>query len=116
MQTNIFFKQTCNTSISVHAEQHVIDKLKPIDKRNKKLKPINILVVRITKAGLLKMSSPCCNCVKYMTTEAPKKGYVVKNIYYSNEEGDIEKISLSNLQKPENSYTSSFYRHRYHKK
>lgn len=94
--------------MSVHAEQHVIDKLKPLQ-RGKKLKQINIVVIRINNKGTFKNSSPCSNCIEYMNSMANRKGYIVKNIFYSDECGNIIKSSLTKLSMKEE-YLTSFYR------
>jgi hypothetical protein len=43
------------------------------------------------------MSKPCLNCIKKMQFLPSKKGYKIQNIYYSDEEGEISQIKLSNI-------------------
>lgn len=76
-----------------HSEMDAIRKLK---KTGKKV-TINILVIRLDKLKCLKMSRPCQKCIKFMKTKLPLKGYKVKWVYYSTNEGDIRKISFSKL-------------------
>jgi cytidine deaminase len=92
----------------VHAEHDVINKLKPLE-RKKKLEPINLLVIRFSKNNKLQNSKPCANCIQTMKTLPQKKGYKVKNIYYSNDNGDIIKSNLKNLENEELHY-SRFYK------
>lgn len=92
----------------IHAEHDAINKLKPL-KRNKRLESINILVIRFSKNNKLQNSKPCANCIKIMKTLPQKKGYIIKNIYYSNNNGEIVKSNLNNLEKEELHYTR-FYR------
>ena len=70
-----------------------IDKLKTRD-RNKKLYKVNLMVIRVNNSGHLCSSHPCEKCINYMNTIAVKKGYKIKNIYYSTAEGIIEKKRL----------------------
>ncbi len=78
---------------SVHAEQNCVNKL-PFTRKNKR---INLLIVRFTKHYELSMSKPCQNCVNCMKTTYPKKGYIVKDVYYSTSNGEIVKTNLSRL-------------------
>ena len=65
----------------------------PPYKRNKKNKKkrvrrkvVNLMVIRTSRNGELKNSRPCTKCIKQLST---LKYYKIKNIYYSNAEGDI---------------------------
>lgn len=96
----------------VHAEHDAINKLKPLE-RKKNLECINMLVVRISKHNKLQNSKPCANCIEIMKILPEKKGYRIRNIYYSNENEEIVKISLKNLENEELHY-SKFYRRKKH--
>ena len=92
----------------IHAEQDVINKLKPL-KFKKKLTPINILVIRLSTKNKLQSSKPCANCIEYMKTVPIKKGYIIQNIYYSNNMENIVKTNLTTLDNEEKHY-SRFYK------
>jgi len=92
----------------IHAEHDAINKLKPIRKK-KHLHNVNILVVRLSKYNKLQNSKPCINCILHMKNLPEKKGYKIRNIYYSNEKGEIVKSSLHQLER-ENYHYSKFYR------
>ena len=92
----------------IHAEHDAINKLKPL-KRNKKFEPINILVIRFSKNNKLQNSKPCANCIQTMKILPERKGYRIKNIYYSNDSGNIVKTNLKNLENEDLHY-SGFYR------
>lgn len=96
----------------IHAEYDAINKLKPI-KRKRYLQNINILVIRISKNNKLQSSKPCANCIETMKHLPGKKGYKIKHIYYSNENGDIVKSNLINLEKENLHYTRSFRKNSY---
>jgi len=92
----------------IHAEHDAINKLKPLEKK-KKLEPINLLVIRFSKNNKIQNSKPCANCIQTMKTLPQKKGYRIKNIYYSNDYGEIVKSNIKILEKEELHY-SRFYR------
>ncbi len=92
----------------VHAEHDAINKLKPIPIK-KHLQNINLLVIRFSKNNKLQQSKPCANCIKTMKILPEKKGYKIKNIFYSNENGEIVKTNIKNLENDDLHY-SRFYR------
>ena len=96
----------------IHAEHDAINKLKPLE-RNKKLEQINIIVVRFSKNNKLQNSKPCANCIKNIKVLPQKKGYKIKNVYYSNDNGDIIRSNIKILENEELHY-SRFYRRRLH--
>ena len=98
------------TEPGVHAEHDAILKLKPLE-RKKKLQSINLLVIRFSKNNKLQNSKPCANCIQTMKILPEKKGYKIKNIYYSNDNGEIIKTNLNNLENEELHY-SRFYRNK----
>ncbi len=91
----------------VHAEHDAINKLKPIKRKNN-LQNVNLLVIRLSKQNKLQSSKPCENCLKILKTLPEKKGYKIKNIYYSDEHGDIVKSCLRNLENEELHYSKFF--------
>jgi cytidine deaminase len=92
----------------IHAEKNAIDKLRPLNIK-KRLKCITLLVIRISKNNKLQNSKPCANCIKTIKTLPQKKGYTIKNIYYSNDNGEIVKSNLAKLEN-EKQHLSRFYR------
>lgn len=97
----------------IHAEHDAINKLKPLN-RNKHPQVVNILVVRFSKNYKLQNSKPCANCIENMKVLPEKKGYRIKNIYYSNENGEIIKSNLKNLEKEEIHYSRFFRKNKIH--
>ena len=95
----------------VHAEHDAINKLKPI-KYKKRLQDINILVVRMSRNNKIQSSKPCENCIKLMNILPPKKGYRIKHIYYSDNNGNIVKSNLKILENEDLHY-SRFFRKKY---
>lgn len=94
----------------IHAEHDAIKKLCPL-KRKKKLENINMLVIRLSGKNKLQSSKPCINCIKIMKNLPPKLGYKIQHIFYSNENGEIVKTSLKNLEEEEPHY-SRYYRNK----
>jgi hypothetical protein len=72
--------KSCNPN---HAEIDALKKL-PLN-RNRRLINIDIFVIRVSQTGVLGMSKPCIKCIRYMSK---LKGYKVKNVYYSDKNGD----------------------------
>lgn len=92
-----------------HAEHDALMKLPNGNIKNNG-RNINILVVRLTKLNKLQNSKPCQNCIQKMKTIPIKKGYKVKNIFYSDTYGEIVKTTLTKLEDDEQHH-SRFYRH-----
>ena len=91
----------------VHAEHDAINRLKPLQ-RKKHLQPVNILVIRLSKNNKIQNSKPCANCIENMKILPEKKGYRIKNIYYSGDNGEIIKSSLKNLENEDLHYSRFF--------
>jgi hypothetical protein len=95
----------------IHAEHCVLKKLKPL-KNKKKLVPINLLVVRLSKMNKLQSSKPCYHCIQYMKTIPLLKGYKLQYIYYSNETNKLTKTKLKDLEQ-DNYHYSRYYKNKY---
>ena len=92
----------------IHAEHDAINKLKPL-KRKKHLQNINLLVIRLSKKNKLQTSKPCVDCINKIKVLPEKKGYKIKNIYYSDDNENIVKSNLKTLENEELHY-SKYYR------
>jgi len=88
----------------IHAEQDAFAKLIPL-KYKKKLQKISLLVIRLSPSNKLKNSKPCSTCIDLIKTIPSKKGYKITEIHYSDNEGNIIKTSIENLEKEEYHYT-----------
>lgn len=94
---------------SSHAEYNAIRNL-TINKHKKIY--VDILVLRVTLSGKLNMSKPCKHCIASFNIMPLKKGYIIKNVYYSNECGAIEKCTLCKLDQSTDKHIT--YAHRKH--
>jgi hypothetical protein len=75
---------------TVHAEVDALIKLQPAKKRNT---IINLAVYTTSRDGNKLMMSKCCdNCIKSIQVISKRKRYTVKNIYYINENGMLDKL------------------------
>ena len=92
----------------IHAEHDAINKLKPL-KKKKHLQNINLLVIRLSKKNKLQTSKPCVDCINKIKVLPEKKGYKIKNIYYSDDNENIVKSNLKTLENEELHY-SKYYR------
>jgi cytidine deaminase len=95
----------------IHAEAYAIMNL-PSLPRKKNLKKIDILVIRTSAKARLGMSKPCIKCLIDMSILPQKKGYVIKNIFYSDKDGNIVNTTLKHLINCNDYYVSRFYRER----
>jgi cytidine deaminase len=84
----------CQGVRSIHSEIEAISKLPPRDKQSKK-KEIDLIVIRITKSGMLTSSMPCQYCLNNMNKM--DNGYKINNIYFSKNDRTIEKVKLRDL-------------------
>lgn len=91
----------------IHAEHDALLKLIPNKKR--KLKNINLLVIRVSGKNKLQSSKPCNNCIQMMRRLSIKKGYKIQNVYYSDNNENIVKTTLYALDNEEKHY-SRYYR------
>lgn len=86
-----------------HAECNAIQNLPPRLKNRGKNKncdliKIDLVVTRQSRTLQLGMSRPCLRCISYINIFAPKRGYKIKNVFYTNEQGEIEKHCLTDLE------------------
>lgn len=104
------YVDTEGLSPSIHAEYDALRKLPNLDNKNKKkLSVINLIVVRMSKTKKIQTSKPCANCIRHMREISTKRGYKIKHVYYSENDG-IVKTNLANLEKEEYKHVSKFYR------
>jgi len=94
---------------TIHAEINAINNLVRRSAYKKHLTKIDLLVIRTSKTGKLGMSKPCIKCIIDLSTMPQKKGYVIKNIYYSNSEGIIIKTNLKSLIDTRDFHISRYY-------
>jgi hypothetical protein len=96
------------TTPGTHAEINAVNKLPNLGS-NKKNKIISLLIIRISKINHIQNSKPCNNCIKKMKYLPGLKGYKLKYIYYSGEDGNLIKTTLKNLETDVQHY-SNYYR------
>lgn len=97
------------TEPGIHAEHDAILKLKPVNYK-RRLININMLIIRISKRNKIQSSKPCINCIQKLNYLPEKKGYKIKNIYYSNDYGELVKTNLYKLENEDLHYTRFFRR------
>jgi cytidine deaminase len=82
-----------------------MDAISKLPSNKKKVITINIIVVRINGSGLLRNSKPCGNCLKHMSK---LRGYRLKNIYYSEDDGTISKKSFQEMVLSKHHFSKRF--------
>jgi hypothetical protein len=90
-----YYDRMTNTK-RIHSEYNAIQKLPPVRKQ-KRLKEINMLTINVSSTAKIKNGKPCMHCLWDMLTLPPKKGYVIKYVYYSDGTGNIVKEKLTSL-------------------
>ena len=82
-------------SICYHAEVDALEKYRRKLNlgRAKRRKAIVVVSIRVKKTGELASGKPCQNCVKYMLNYPVH----ISHVYYSDENGEIRKESLTSL-------------------
>ena len=89
-----------------HAEVSAMKKIKPYKKPNRK-KNIDLIVIRASYSGTLGNSKPCSKCLKHLRH---LKYYKLKNIYYSDQDGNIVVERFNTLYNSPNQHISSRFR------
>lgn len=67
------------------------------NKRIKHKRNITLIVIRIDNNGNLKNSMPCRKCLDFMFSTNQRRLHKIVNIYYSNDDGNIETTKLAKL-------------------
>lgn len=89
------YRQSTN-SFSIHAEENLMKKIGNGSPR--KLKYVDILVIRVTRNGDLVASKPCCRCLQSMI-KSYNNGVKVRSVFYSDDTGSIIKKDIRTLLK-----------------
>lgn len=108
---NKYTSQQINLSThiqTIHAEIDAINNLIFLKKKSKKLKKINILVIRTNSIGKIGMSKPCLKCIIEMSILSKKKGYKIKNILFSDQNEQIQSITLKKILNEQDYYISKY--------
>lgn len=97
---------------TTHAEENAIKKL-PVLPRKRKLKKVDMLVVRTNKEGLMGSSKPCANCLLAMKQRLPEKGYTLGTVYFSEAGGTINHAPFHRLlEDKDGAHMSRYYKGR----
>ena len=62
-----------------------------------------MVVIRVNNNGDLTYSKPCCNCIYYL------KLYGIKNVYYSDKNGEIVKEKMNDIESQHSSISHIRY-------
>lgn len=99
---------------SIHAEANAMKKLLPLP-RQKKLKKVDLLVIRVSKNGQYGNSKPCIHCILNLHKNLPDKGYSLRDVYYTDEHGKIVSIRFNELMYETTPHISRFYTEKHFK-
>lgn len=92
-------------AVPTHAEKHCLDNIK----RTSYLKQIDMLILRTSPTGKLGISKPCVKCLLDMFKLPKIKNYIIRNIYFSNNSGEIECKSLTEIINDNDFHVSQYY-------
>tara|TARA_B110000971_G_scaffold218116_1_gene256281 strand:+ start:5580 stop:6194 length:615 start_codon:yes stop_codon:yes gene_type:complete len=94
-----------------HAEIDAINKLTNFRTKHNRnqTKQINMFITRISTNAKIQNSKPCSNCIKKMIYLSSLKGYKIKHIFYSDNNGLVIQTNLKALEQ-EPQHNSLFYR------
>lgn len=84
-------------------------KLRPMP-RKRRLKRVDLLVIRTSRAGFLGSSKPCAHCLSLLQRGLPERGYCLETVYYSDEQGSIVGRPFRELVVDDPPHVSRFYR------
>lgn len=80
---------------TLHAEIDAMNKLP--HNSSKRLIQVNMYVIRLGNHGKLANSKPCQNCVTLLANGLTQKGYKLRYVNYSDEQGEISTIAFNRL-------------------
>lgn len=93
---------------TVHAEDDAINKL-PVLRRNRRLKKIDLLVIRANQGGTVGNSKPCIKCISDLYKKLPKKGYILDTVYYTDKGEVLVSTKFTKLLEDENKHVPKFF-------
>ena len=82
--------------MSRHAEIDVLKKEKKNYCLTRKIRKFDLIVVKVSKTGNISTARPCYHCIKQLESASFVR---IKNIFYSNKEGNIIKETFEQLIK-----------------
>jgi hypothetical protein len=94
---------------TIHAEDDAINKL-PVLKRNRRLKKVDLLVIRANAGGTVGNSRPCDRCIKALEIKLPKKGYILDTLYYTDKGGLLVKKKFARVVTEEDHHVSKYFK------
>lgn len=93
--------------VSQHAEHNALIKLY---KKKHIPRCLDLLVIRLSKSGIVGESRPCLHCIRRLQKMVDRNGVRISNVYYSTKYGDIERENLSDMENKDSTYVSSGYK------
>ena len=80
---------------TVHAEDAAINNLPR--RQGRRLKKIDLLVIRANHGGTVGNSKPCFKCLRDLYIKLPKKGYVLDTVHYTDSSHLLVSVKFSKL-------------------
>jgi cytidine deaminase len=95
---------------TVHAEDDAINKLPSLT--NKRIRKVDILVIRANIGGTVGNSKPCTRCIQVLEKKLPKRGYVLDTIHYTTVGGTVVSRKFSDLLSEGGHHVTKFFANR----
>lgn len=89
---------------SIHAEHDALKKLLAIKSKEKK---VDLIVIRLSKTGILGPSKPCELCINRLNNVCKKKNIIINNVFYSSDSSNIENEKFCNLVSSDDKFKTS---------
>jgi hypothetical protein len=58
---------------------------------------VDLVVIRTTPHGALGRSRPCAHCLFRLSRDLPKRGYQLRDVYYSDDEGSVSRERFARM-------------------
>jgi hypothetical protein len=94
---------------TVHAEDDAINKLPVLRRNRRRLKKIDLLVIRANQGGTVGNSKPCEKCLGDLYRKLPKKGYVLDTVHYTDKGEILVSKKFTKLLYDENKHVSKYF-------
>ncbi len=95
---------------SCHAEINAAKRLYYNPNLNKRVKNIDLIVIKFSKSGIFGNSKPCYHCLKSLNKIVKINGYKIKNLIYSIGPDSCIKSSLEELLNSKDQHITLFHR------
>lgn len=95
---------------TIHAEDDAINKL-PVA-NSKRIRKVDILVIRANIGGTVGNSKPCIRCIQVLERKLPKRGYVLDTLHYTTVGGTVVSRKFSDMLAEDDHHVTKYFSNR----